>query len=161
MEFSNDSTRKLMSAVEHLKHTIFKFSPLPTLNTGDFHLMRHVALYCAQFQDSGEPGIRLSALAKLLRNAPPTVSQRVSDLENGGYLERIHSKRDRRVVYIALTEKGRAIMQESMKNCDAMLARVTARLGDARTDEFIAILGEFADAFEAEQQALDSCVTAL
>ncbi|HZD02432.1 MAG TPA: MarR family transcriptional regulator [Actinomycetes bacterium] len=59
--------------------------------------------------------LRVSELAKCMGLDSSTVSRHVSHLEEGGYLTRAGDPDDRRASRVLLTDRGRAILDESMR----------------------------------------------
>lgn len=74
----------------------------------------------------------LGALAEYERVAPPSITKVVAKLEEGEYVSREADARDRRVVRVQATAKGKALLDESRKRKDAWLA---ARLAALSPDE--------------------------
>lgn len=62
--------------------------------------------------DSDGP-MPISALAKATGSANSTISGVVDRLEKSGLLRRVRSEQDRRVIFVEVTEKYRAIQEES------------------------------------------------
>jgi DNA-binding MarR family transcriptional regulator len=87
--------------------------------------------------------LRVSELAKCMELDSSTVSRHIRNLEEGGYLSRTDDPDDRRATRVDLTERGRAVLDESM------LARVA--IVDAAT----------ADWSEADRQTLRTLMTRL
>ena len=56
----------------------------------------------------------------------PAVSQRVTKLEALGYVERRPDQRDRRTVWIGLTDQGLATLEDTRKTMFAHMDRVIA-----------------------------------
>ena len=81
-------------------------------------IARHVALGFSQVFQMTPPqiftimalqekeGCSFSDLNQILHVSAPTVTGIIDRLEKIGYVKRIHSKEDRRVINIELTEKG-------------------------------------------------------
>lgn len=152
-------TRELFATAAEIKDLFFNYSPLPELSHGQFLMLRHIyqfendqCLFAAEEEPpGGEGGLKITALAKLMRNAPPTVSQKADDLERLGYLQRRRGRRDRRAVYVSLTPQGQALMARAMRLYDHLGRRVVARLGDQQIRVFVETLRNLKEALAAEQ----------
>lgn len=153
-------TRELFATAAEIKDLFFNYSPLPQLSHGQFLMLRHIYLFendqcpfgaAPPGLSDGEGGIKITALAKLMRNAPPTVSQKADDLERLGYIERRRGRRDRRAVYVSLTPRGQTLMARAMQLYDHLGRRVVARLGDEQIRVFVQTLQNLKDALAAEQ----------
>lgn len=73
--------------------------------------------------------LTVGALAGLERVQPPTMTRKVSALEEGGYVERRPHETDGRVVVVAITERGRATVLADRRRRDEWLARQLRQLG--------------------------------
>jgi DNA-binding MarR family transcriptional regulator len=102
-----------------------------------------------------DPRAAISAgkLAKHLGIAPSTLSEAVEELERHGYVVRAKSERDRRIVLLVLTKKGRdAVAAESA--LDAKLLRnVLGRLSASDRDTAVAGLAILGNAAVSAQAA--------
>jgi len=158
---SDPRVRELFQAASEIRDLFVNYSPLSELNQGQFFLMRHLYMFeahgCAMphlppgTYDEQEHGLKITALAGLMRNAPPTISQKVDELEALGYIQRRRSKRDRRAVYVSLTDKGRSLVKEAVTIYDSLGRKVVDRLGDEKISDFIATLRDLKAAIAAEQ----------
>jgi DNA-binding MarR family transcriptional regulator len=72
-----------------------------TLSYAQYRMLRALAR-------SDEPSLPSGKLAALGELTPATVTEMTASLERAGIVKRERSKRDRRVVTIALTDEGRA-----------------------------------------------------
>ena len=64
------------------------------------------AQYSLLFGLAAEPELSTSRLAALADLSPATLTQMLDHLEQAGFVTRIRSDRDKRVVLVALTERG-------------------------------------------------------
>jgi DNA-binding MarR family transcriptional regulator len=76
--------------------------------------------------------LTLGALADHERVAPPSVTKLVARLEADGLVARSHDDGDRRVTWVATSEKGVALVAESRRRKTAWLA---GRIGTLDTDQ--------------------------
>jgi DNA-binding MarR family transcriptional regulator len=67
--------------------------------------------------------LTVGELAALERVQPPTMTRKVTVLEEGGYVTRGSHETDGRVVVVALTERGRATVVADRKRRDEWLSR--------------------------------------
>ncbi len=61
-------------------------------------------------------GLTVNELATALNRGKSATSGLLQRLENGGLVKRVHSKTDRRVVHVALTAKGRRLVEQLVAN---------------------------------------------
>jgi DNA-binding MarR family transcriptional regulator len=72
--------------------------------------------------------LTVGTLAGLERVQPPTMTRKVSALEEGGYVERRPHETDGRVVVVAITERGRETVLADRRRRDEWLARQLRQL---------------------------------
>jgi DNA-binding MarR family transcriptional regulator len=78
--------------------------------------------------------ITLGQLASVERLRPPTVTRIVANLEESGLVARTTDASDRRVSRVAVTQRGRELLQTTRTRKDAYLAMRLATLGKADLD---------------------------
>lgn len=71
---------------------------------------------------------RMSELAEITQTSSANITGIVDRLADKGIIERVRSETDRRVVEVALTKEGRAMMAQSRKAFCARVAQVLAPL---------------------------------
>ena len=91
-------------------------------------------LVLAVLAEDGE--IPISHLARRIDSANSTVSGIVDRLEKLGLVERVRSGKDRRVIYVTVTEKYRSLQEKMAPTFSAHLAK---KLKDVPTEEMAAI----------------------
>ncbi len=89
---------------------------------------------------SGSPSQTLSQLSEGLSRARCTVTGLVDRLEAKGLVRRRRSRRDRRQVYVSLTEKGKEMARELREKVIPEIDRLGERLMERLTDAEIAVL---------------------
>ena len=57
------------------------------------------------------PGQSQAEITRWLRVEPPTTAKMLARLERGGFVERVRSVDDRRIMLVSLTEQGRSLHQ--------------------------------------------------
>lgn len=92
--------------------------------------------------------VRPSDIARFLRVTPSAVSQSVKKLETQGYIERVRSEHDSRVVVLALTEQGEAVAAQARAGQAQMLDELIEFIGPAETQQMLASLARIFDFFE-------------
>jgi DNA-binding MarR family transcriptional regulator len=94
----------------------------------------------------------VSELADRFKVSPPSMSKTVTALVNRGWVARVRSQEDRRVVQVHLTDEGRAILGEMREQADSVVAAMLDPLSpkereqlSAGLDALYAALGESLD----------------
>jgi DNA-binding MarR family transcriptional regulator len=88
--------------------------------------------------DSGQ--LSASELAGLAAVAPATATQMLDHLEAGGFVERVRSVLDRRIVLISLTPRGAAEVAARRERYEALWARELAGFSIAELEAATAVL---------------------
>jgi DNA-binding MarR family transcriptional regulator len=78
--------------------------------------------------------LTVGELAGFERVQPPTMTRKVTHLEEGGYVARRPHESDGRVVVVALTDRGRETVLADRKRRDEWLARQLRDLSQAERD---------------------------
>ncbi len=76
----------------------------------------------------------LGELAERERVSAPSMNRTVNCLEESGYLTRTTDADDRRKVNIALTDPGRAVVEETVRRRDSWLEQALAELSEDQRD---------------------------
>lgn len=97
-------------------------------------------------EPAGLPGSRLAALADV---TPATVTQMVDHLEADGLVTRTRSERDKRVVLVALTPAGRALVEERRARFEPRFTAALEGFSDADLLTAAAVLDRLRAMFDA------------
>ena len=98
----------------------------------------------------------LSALAQIMQQSMPAVSQRISRLEEMGYVTRVPDSQDKRIVWISLSEPGREEMKSACARMTETMNSILNVLGDDEIEFMFQIFCKLADAMETQRDAADS-----
>ena len=97
------------------------------MTNNDMHIVEAIGLGAAK---------RSSEVAKLMSVTTGTLTRAVDGLVEHGYVVRTRSDKDKRVVYLTLTERGKAAYEHHKRFHENMVANVKANL----SEEELAIL---------------------
>lgn len=149
----DEIARELFPAV-HRQHKILpKIKGLEQISVGDMTVFG--AMMKSMPEKDGE-GIALGILNRHLCMSPPALSQSINRLEDKGLIKRIFSSKNRRMTYVAFTEKGKQIYHRERKHMDAVGKEIVARMGVENAEELIRLTNRFHDVLEeliSEQKA--------
>ncbi|MUG73449.1 MarR family winged helix-turn-helix transcriptional regulator [Paenibacillus validus] len=84
--------------------------------------------------------MKSSAIAESLHVTLPAITNLTQKLVSGGYVERILTEADRRVVYVRITEKGLEALKELDDAAAGLVERFWSRLEPAEVDELTRLL---------------------
>ena len=87
----------------------------------------HVLMTVAELGSMGKAAERLNV-------TQPSISKSVADLERRGYVERRADPDDARARRVALTERGRAVIEAGRRHRAALESELAERLGPQRVD---------------------------
>jgi len=94
------------------------------------------------------PGLKISELSRCSEISMPGVSQIITNLVKQGYVKRITTDMDRRLVYVNLTEKGAALEKEYSQSCFQIYDDAAAILGTKDTTSLISLLDKLSTALD-------------
>ena len=94
------------------------------------------------------PGMKISELSRCSSISMPGVSQTITILVKHGYVRRITTETDRRLVYVNLTEKGAALEKENSQSSFQIFDEAAAILGEDDTKTLISLLDKLSAALE-------------
>ena len=115
------------------------------MTTNDMHVIEAIGL--------GEPK-NMTSVAKTLMVTTGTLTISVNSLVKKGFVERVRSEEDRRVVLISLTNKGRKAFRDHQKFHEEMVSSIVCALSDQEQEILQKALGNLSDFFRA--RVLDS-----
>ena|SRR3989338_8854986 len=90
------------------------------------------------------PQVSMRAIAESLAIAPPSATVIVNELVRTGHLKRLHDGRDRRIVRLTMTPRGKRILSQGMRALGVRLRHVFARLDHSEQQNLIRILEKLA-----------------
>lgn len=87
----------------------------------------------------------VSDLQKMHNITKPAISQMLNGLEHKGYVSREMDKADRRKVSVTLTDKGKAMLEETKKFADKTLDETIERFGEDNIRQLISLFNRLID----------------
>jgi DNA-binding MarR family transcriptional regulator len=110
--------------------------------------MREVHILEAVYELKKEEKNTMANIASFLAVTPASCSTSVNILVNKGYIDREYSKKDRRVIYINLTEKGERVNELHGKFHQEVMDEIGSALDEKELDLLISVLGKVGDIFK-------------
>lgn len=95
-----------------------------------------------------EPGVKISDLSEMIHSTKPATSKMLNILEEKGYIERIADKKDRRVVYVRLSNEGEKIITDAFKQMYEFADNTISRMGESDAKELIRLMNVFLKSLE-------------
>ncbi len=97
---------------------------------------------------------RVTDLSEMMMVSKPTASRMINTLCDKGMVRKIADERDRRLVFLVLTSKGRRVVEEKQARQVELLARALGKMPAEETRAFLKTLekveGELAAVFREE-----------
>lgn len=89
-----------------------------------------------------------SDVANYMGATMPALSKTIRNLSMKGYVKQVQNPNDRRVTQLALTEKGKKIVDDVFDKRQIALKKTLESFGPEKTKELIGLLNEFVTAME-------------
>ena len=110
------------------------------MTNNDMHIVEAIGLGEAK---------RSSEVAKLMSVTTGTLTRAVDGLVEHGYVVRTRSDKDKRVVYLTLTERGKAAYEHHKRFHENMVANVKANLSEEELASVIRALNHLNEYFRS------------
>lgn len=108
------------------------------MTNNDMHIVEAIGLGEAK---------RSSEVAKLMSVTTGTLTRAVDGLVEHGYVVRTRSEKDKRVVYLTLTEHGKAAYEHHKRFHENMVANVKANLSEEELAILVRVLNQLNEYF--------------
>ncbi|MFK5676228.1 MULTISPECIES: MarR family winged helix-turn-helix transcriptional regulator [unclassified Ligilactobacillus] len=135
----NDLLFRLYDRVRYVEDSELKKSPFSDITARELHLIHVVSLH------DKKP---ISRIARQLNLTKGTLTKSIDQLERKGYVERIRSKKDRRVINIGLTKKGRVLYRAHNKLHQRAMSSLLSGMDKNEVEALINALQQMSDYFE-------------
>ncbi len=99
------------------------------IRTGEYHNATANDMHVIEAIGMGKPK-NMSSVAKSLSVTTGTLTISVNSLVKKGFVKRIRSEQDRRVVLISLTERGKQVFRKHQRFHEELVESIVNRLND-------------------------------
>lgn len=130
-------TEELMKIGHQLRKQFKDIKRYGDLHRSEFMMLTEVAQFSSL--SVGENGITVSHLAKTLNISNAAVSKMLRVLEEKGYILRTMHTKDRRVVFVTLTEKGHQEVLRSKRNMIQQMDKIVGDLGEEDANQLVTL----------------------
>ena len=144
---NNNQGQELFDSLSKIKKVMIKSHMVAGVPQPALMAMRCIRHRNNCINDENLQGIKMSDISKFMNVSKPATTQIINDLEKKGYVERVLTQNDRRVVYISLTESGNEILDRGEKEGFSMLERIADCLGEEDTKDLIRIINKLTETF--------------
>ena len=136
---------RIMRLQKHIETQIAACHKRYGLTMGEFDVL-------ATLRRSGKPfSLTPSALLSSMMLTSGAMTNRLDKLESKGFIERVHSKEDRRSVSVALTELGFAIIDKALEDHVRIQHQLVEQLSAVEKPELNQLLKTWLAGFEGEK----------
>lgn len=101
-----------------------------------------------KYRNIPEKAVTATELCRKLRIHKPQMNVILNKLEKAGIVERIRSSKDKRSVYIFLTEKGIPLYEKAHREILRLPEAMIERLGAEKAEKFAETMQEVAECFD-------------
>lgn len=141
----NDVLVKLFRNINTIEEQAIRSGSFKDMTTNDMHVIEAIGV--------GDPK-NMTSVAKALMVTTGTLTISVNSLVKKGFVERVRSEEDRRVVLVSLTEKGRKAFRDHQRFHEEMVSSIIESLSQEEQEILQKALGNLSEFFKA--RALDS-----
>lgn len=138
----NEVLVKLFNDIMHIEEKAIINGDFKDISNNDMHIIEAIGI--------DEPK-NMSAVAKALSVTVGTLTIAINNLVKKGYVERVRSEKDRRVVFISLSEKGRKAYEHHADFHREMIKATIAGLDSDEVNVLVKSLGNLVDFFKKWQ----------
>lgn len=138
-EMFNDILVNLFNEIQDIEEKALITSDYKDISGNDMHILEAVGIQ--------EPR-NMSAVAKSLSITVGTLTIAINNLVKKGYVNRVRSQEDRRVVLISLSEKGRQAYEHHEKFHEEMVHAVLENFSEDETQILTQALGKLRSFFK-------------
>lgn len=117
----NEVLVKLFRSITMIEERAMKTEEYKDVTTNDMHVMEAIGTSTPK---------NMSSVAKVLLVTTGTLTISVNSLVKKGYVSRVRSEEDRRVVLVSLTEKGKRAHEHHRQFHEKMIERVVQELSE-------------------------------
>jgi len=141
MNKQEDIVNELLSVLQQIKRGHTGTMPKVPIRKSEMFTLMNIGSLMKKYPE----GIKQGSLSQILNLAPPTVTPMINALEDNGYIERVGSKEDRRVVFIRLTEMGKTFLDEKENLFKSNIKALVDYLGEEDSRTFIRLIRKTGD----------------
>lgn len=101
----------------------------------------------------GKP-TRAKDLARVLEISKPGVSKLLNSMEEKGLIVREHRSEDRKAVFVLLTDKALALLEEQKATASVVTKKVFAEMGTDKAKQLVSLVDLFYDSYKKVEATL-------
>ena len=137
-ETVNDVLVKLFKEIMGIEGKVLMTSEYKDISVNDMHVIEAIGIHEKK---------NMSAVAKALSVTVGTVTIAINNLVKKGYVKRVRSEKDRRIVLVSLSAKGERAYNHHRMFHDRMVLAVLDGLNKEETEVLMKVLGNLQNFF--------------
>lgn len=138
----NEILVELFKDINEIEEKAIRTGQYKNMTSNDMHVIEAIGMGSAK---------NMSAVAKVLNVTTGTLTISVNALVKKGYVERVRSEEDRRVVLVSLTQKGRKAYAHHQKFHAEMIEVIVEKLSEEEKEVLEKSLSKLAKFFKEKQ----------
>ncbi len=142
-ETLNELLVNLFRSINTIEEQAMRTEEYKDVTTNDMHVIEAIG--------TGAPK-NMTTVARILSVTTGTLTISANSLVKKGYVQRVRSEEDKRVVLVSLTEKGKRAYAHHKKFHDEMIQEVLEGLSDEEQEVLRKSLGNLLDYFRRLQE---------
>ena len=135
--------KELFQSILRIKKVMSRPLALGKLPKGTFVVLHAILEHGSRldFIDDEELiGMTVSDLSDILQVSKPAISRTINELESKGFVKRVSTRSDRRLVYVCIDPLGEEALHTAWKRANEGLNAVIKGMGESDIKELIRIL---------------------
>lgn len=136
---------EILNDIIKIEEDALKKGPFNDVSSAELHTIEAIGMYSAK---------AMSDVANSLDITVGTLTVSVKNLVNKGYVERVRSEIDRRVVKISLTKKGRLLYRSHQKFHSDMVRSAVINLTDQEAEIFKEAISKLSSFFNKKHSEI-------
>lgn len=137
--------KELFQSILRIKKAMGRPSALGSMPQGTFVVLHAILENGSKldFIDDEELiGMTVSDLSNVLQVSRPAISRTINELENKGFVKRVSTRSDRRLVYVCIAPLGEEVLRTAWQRANEGLKAVVEKMGEPDIRELIRILNK-------------------
>lgn len=137
--------KELFQSILRIKKAMGRPSALGSMPQGTFVVLHAILENGSKldFIDDEElMGMTVSDLSNVLQVSRPAISRTINELENKGFVKRVSTRSDRRLVYVCIAPLGEEVLRTAWQRANEGLKAVVEKMGEPDIRELIRILNK-------------------
>lgn len=138
----NELLVELFKDINEIEEKAIRTGQYKNMTTNDMHVIEAIGINGTK---------NMSAVAKALNVTTGTLTIAINSLVKKGYVKRVRSEEDRRVVLVSLTPKGRKAFYHHKKFHDDMIEQIVSQLEEPEKEVLEKTLTTLAEFFKSKR----------